>query len=186
MDFNYATPTDRQYAGTTYRAYRYRPAEPLSPRWEVVTESRTPIRPFEDTDALAKRMFDEQADRVAALDPLNFPGEKAQLQDRQINVLLDHMSARHAISYHIRKNIDYQEATIGPRLEEIRSKDFPGGPTSKLAAQLEELLMDLSKERWAEEVSLWRDSGRILTDLCDHWTEYSEHSRRSRLMDFDL
>jgi hypothetical protein len=186
MEFNYETPNERQYTGTTYRAYRYRPAEPLNPRWELVSEIRTPIRPFEDTDALARRMFEEQADRAAALDPLNFPGEKAHMQDRQIHLLMDHLAARHAISYHIRKNIDYQESNLQPMLEEVRSKAFPGGPTSKRASELEKQLLELSKERWAEEVSCWRDTSRVLGDITEHWSEYSDESRKARLMNFDV
>ena len=133
-----------------------------------------------------ERMFREDQDREAALDPLNFPGERARLQDRQLDFLLDHLAARHAMSYQIRKNIDYQEADAHSKLREVRSWPFPGGLISKRATELEKQLLDLGKERWAEETACWRDTGRVLTDIFDHWSEYAEHSRRGRLMDFDL
>ena len=133
-----------------------------------------------------EQMFSEHQDREAALDPLNFPGERARLQNHQIHFLLDHLAARHAISYEISRNIDYQEASVSSRLDEVRTWPFPGGSTSKRASELEKQLIDLNKEQWAEEVACWRDTGRILTDVFEHWSEYSEHSRRGRLMDFDL
>ena len=187
MDFNYAFPTYEPAEGaSTYRPYshhvsvRYAP-----PAFRIVSEDRSQLRPFEDKERLMDRMFREDKDREAALDPLNFPGESARHQGRQIDLLLDHLAARHAISYQIRRNIDYQDAKARSMLEDIRTWPILlRGP--RRVSDLEKQLLDLSKERWAEEVSCWRDAGRILGDVLDHWTEYSEHERRSRLMDYDL
>ena len=188
MDFNYAFPTYEP----THRASAYRPyshhasvSYAASP-FQIAPECQTPVRPFEDKERLLDLMFREDQDRQAALDPLNFPGERARLQDQQIHFLVDHLAARHAISYQIRRNIVYQEADLSSKLDEVRSCPFPGGVISKRASELEKQLLDLNKEQWDEEVACWRDTGRILTDVFDHWSEYSEHSRRGRLMDFDL
>jgi hypothetical protein len=187
MDFNYAFPTYEQaYWATTYRPYSHKASVTYAaPPFQIVPECHTPVRPFEEKERLLDRMFREDKDREAALDPLNFPGERARHQDRQIHLLLDHLAARHAISYQIRKDIDYQEAQTLGNLDEILTWPIPIR-NQRRVTDLEKQLADLAKERWAEEVTLWRDTGRVLTDVCDHWTEYAEHSRRGRLMDFDL
>jgi hypothetical protein len=188
MDFNYAFPAyELNPLAVAYRPYSHHVSVTYAPPpFQILPEDRVPTRPFEDRERLEDRMFREAEDREAALDPLNFPGERARLQDRQIHLLLDHLAARHAISYQIRKNIDYREAGVSSMLTEVRSWPFPGGLTSKRASELEKQLLELNKEQWAEEVACWRDTGRMLTDVFDHWSEYSEHSRRGRLMDFDL
>jgi hypothetical protein len=187
MEFNYAFPSyERTYRATTYRPYSHHVSVSYAaPPFQIVPETRDPLRPFEDRERLLDRMFREDKDREAALDPLNFPGERARHQDRQIHLLLDHLAARHAISYQIRKNIDYQEAQALSVLDEIHTWPMPIRNPRRIT-DLEKQLADLNKERWAEEVSCWRDAGRILGDVLDHWTEYAEHSRRSRLMDYDL
>ena len=189
MDFNYAFPAyEPTHRTITYRPYSHHASVTYAtPPFQIMPEKQTPTRPFEDRERLMDMMFREDVqDREAALDPLNFPGERANLQNRQIHFLLDHLAARHAISYQIRKNIDYREAGVSSMLTEVRSWPFPGGLTSKRASELEKQLLELNKEQWAEEVSCWRDTGRMLTDVFEHWSEYSEHSRRGRLMDFDL
>jgi len=188
MDFNYAFPTyEPTGRATTYRPYSHHVSVSYAaPPFDIVSDYQSPIRPLEDKDRLLDRMFREDPkDREAALDPLNFPGERARHQDRQIHMLLDHLAARHAISYQIQRNIDYQEARAHSMLDEIQTWPIAlRGP--KRVSDLEKQLVDLNKERWAEEVACWRDAGRMMGDVLDHWTEYSEHSRRSRLMDFDL
>jgi hypothetical protein len=182
------------YGTTTYIPYQrddlYRPyghqVEYKKPVIQIVTEPRNPFRPFEDQARLVEQMFREDRDREAALDPLNFPGEKAKIQDRQIHFMLEHLAARHAISYQIRHNIDYQESSLSARLDEMRTCPFPMGMGSRQATELEKQLLELGKERWAEEVGCWRDTGRILTDIFDHWSEYSDHSRKARMMNIDL
>ena len=188
MDFNYDFPTyEPTHRASIYRPYSHHASVSYAASpFQMVPECHTPVRPFEDKERLLDLMFREDKDREAALDPLNFPGERASLQNRQIHFLLDHMAARHAISYQIHRNIDYQEADTLSMLDEVRSWPFPGGFTSKRASELEKQVFNLTKERWAEEVACWRDTGRMLTDVFDHWSEYSEHSRRGRLMDFDL
>ena len=186
MDFNYAFPTyEPTHRATTYRPYSHHASVSYAaPPFQIVPDTDTPVRPFEDQEKLLDRMFREDKDREAALDPLNFPGERASLQDRQIHFILDHLAARHAISYHIRRNIDYQEARTRGMLDEILTWPIAlRGP--RRVSDLEKQMLDLTKERWAEEVSCWRDTGRILTDLFDHWTEYADHTRRSRLMSDD-
>jgi len=187
MDFNYAFPSyEPANEATTHRPYSHKASVTYAAApFQIVSECHTPVRPFEDKERLLERMFREEEDREAALDPLNFPGERARHQDRQIRLLLDHMAARHAISYEIRKNIDYQEAQTLGNLDEIQTWPIPIR-NQRRVTDLEKQLADLSKERWAEEVACWRDTGRIMGDVLDHWTEYSEHSRRGRLMDLDL
>ena len=187
MDFNYAFPSyEPAYRATPYRPYSHHATvRYAAPPFEIVPDTHPPIRPFENQEQLMDRMFREDKDREAALDPLNFPGERANHQDRQIHLLLDHLAARHAISYQIRRNLDYQQAHTRNQLDEIQTWPIAlRGP--RRVSDLEKQLLDLSKERWAEEVACWRDTGRILGDVLDHWTEYSEHARRSRLMNDDL
>ena len=185
MQLNYGPtnsyPLDLRTA--MYHPYQFRVSYAL-PAMQIVSEKQVALRPFEDQQRLIDSMFKE--DRESPLDPLNFPGEKARLKDRQIHFLLDHLAARHAISYQIRKNIDYQEASLHATLEEMRTRPFPMGMGSKQATDLEKQLTELGKERWAEEVGCWRDSGRIFSDMLDHWSEYADQSRRARLMDFGL
>lgn len=185
MQFTYTPSIDHPFIVPSryYHPYRFRVSY-TQPKIEILYEEREPTRPFEDQQRLLNAMFKE--DRVSPLDPLNFPGEKARIQNQQSHFLLEHLAARHAISYQIRKSIDYQEAGIHGQLDEVRSWPFPGGITSRRATDLEKQLLDLSKERWAEEVSCWRDTGRILGDVFEHWTEYADHSRRTRLMTNDL
>jgi hypothetical protein len=71
-------------------------------------------------------------------------------------------------------------------LDEMRTRPFPLGMGSRQATELEKQLIELSKERWAEEVGCWRDTGRIFSDLLDHWSDYSDQSRKARLIDFGL
>lgn len=187
MDSNYVFPSyEPSWSTATYRPYSHRVSVTYAPPpFQIVPDEPTPMRPFEDRERLVERMFREDEDREAALDPLNFPGERARLQDRQIDFLLDHLAARHAISYQVRRNIDYQDAKAKSMLDEIRTWPIAlRGP--RRVSDLEKQILDLSNERWAEEVACWRDTGRILTDIFDHWAEYSEHSRRGRLMDLDL
>ena len=187
MDFNYAFPTYEPANGTSkYRPYSHHVSVTYAaPPFQVVPESHSPLRPFEDKDRLLDRMFREDEDREAALDPLNFPGERARHQDRQIHLLLDHLAARHAISYQIRRNLDYQEAQTHSKLDDIQTWPMPIRNPRRVT-DLEKQLLDVGKERWAEEVACWRDTGRILGDMLDHWTEYADQSRRSRLMGYDL
>lgn len=187
MDFNYAFPTyELNPQAVAYRPYSHRVSVSYAPApFQIVPEEQAPIRPFENRYRLAEQMFREDDDRKAALDPLNFPGERARHQDRQINLLLDHLAARHAISYQIRRTLDYQEAHTSNTLEEIQTWPIALRGNRRVS-DLEKQLVDLGKERWAEEVACWRDTGRILTDVFDHWTEYADHSRRSRLIGYDL
>lgn len=166
-----------------YHPYQFRITY-APPPFEIVSEKSVALRPFEDQQRLLDSMFKE--DRESPLDPLNFPGEKARLKDRQIHHLLDHLAARHAISYQVRKNIDYQEASLSAILDEMRTRPFPLGMGSRQATEIEKQLIELSKERWAEEVGCWRDTGRIFSDLLDHWSEYADQSRKARLMDLGL
>ena len=97
MNFNYGStnnyPLDVRTA--MYHPYQFRITY-TSPAIEIVREKQVALRPFEDQQRLMDSMFKE--DRESPLDPLNIPGEKARLQDRQIHFLLDHLAARHAIS----------------------------------------------------------------------------------------
>jgi hypothetical protein len=187
MDFNYAFPTYEPTQRTlTYRPYSHHASVSYAaPPFQIVPEYHTPVRPFEDKDRLMDRMFREDDDRKAALDPLNFPGERARHQDRQIHLLLDHLAARHEISYQIRRTLDYQEAHTRNTLDEIQTWPIALRGNRRVT-DLEKQLVDLGKERWAEEVSCWRDTGRLLGDILEHWTEYADHSRRSRLIGYDL
>ena len=56
----------------------------------------------------------------------------------------------------------------------------------KRESELEKQLQHLSQERWAEEVACWRDTGRVASEIMELWTDYADHSRKARLMDFGL
>lgn len=183
MNFDYGTsPREPYRAPTTYRPYSYR-VYTQAPPFEIVPEHQIATRPFESDEHLKRLLFAETpADRQAALDPLNFPGQRADAHNRQMDILLEHLAARHAISYHIRRTIDYREAAVHTKLDDIQT--WPVALRgSRRVSELEKQLVDLGKERWAEEVSCWRDTGRVLADILEHWGEYTENDRKARLMD---
>ena len=182
MKFDYGiSPVAAYIPPSLYKPYSYKIYTVPAP-FEIVPEARVPLRPFENEEHLKRRLFDESADRQAALDPLNFPGDRAGMHGRQIDVLLEHLAARHAISYQIRRTLDYQEAHARNTLDDIKTWPIAlRGP--RRVSDLEKQLIDLGKERWAEEVSCWRDTGRVLADVIEHSTEFSENDRKARLMD---
>ena len=181
MIFSYGHPRYTPYVSPDgYRPYTYSGTD-KRPKVELVVASVLPIRPFEKHERLTDALFRE--DREGALDPLNFPGERAQVQGRQIRFMIEQLAARHSISDRIMCDIDRCEAELHSQLDNIRTWPFPGGIVSRRAGDLEKQLLDLSKERWAEDVGCWRDTGRMLGDIMDRWSEYADQSRRARLMD---
>ena len=159
--------------------YAYR-SEPDRPKIQILGESTPPLRPFENSEGLSERVFGYKSQ--LPLDPLNLPADRARICSSQIDVMFQQLQSRHAISYAIRQSIEYEECATRSKLEERR--DWPSD--GKLDADLEKRLLALNKERWAEEVSCWRDTNRLVSGIFEHWTGYAEQNRKARLMDGDL
>ena len=184
MHFNYGHPTNPALPDGGQDQYRYE-SQYLPPKMEILKEPYRPTQPFEKQDTLVDRMFGSAAGRVTA-DPWQFPAQRADLHHRQMDLWLDMLGSRHAINYQIRKEIEYEECAARARLDEIQSRPIEAGREGKFETELMKHLQHLRKERQAESVACWRDTSRILSDLCESWTEYADQSRKSRLMNDGL
>ena len=110
MQFNHEMPNYTLYrAVKNYRPYDYVITE-SKPPFEIVKDTETPRSPFSDQREFLEKMF--KPEYPVDHDPLNFLSDKARLKENQIHLLLQHMAARHAISYDIKKAILYDEAAI--------------------------------------------------------------------------
>ncbi len=174
-----------------YSLYRARPgnrygyvSEPVRPKIEILGEPTPPLHPFEDTSALSERVFGYRPQ--PSLDPLDIPGDRARMYGSQIDIMFQQLQSRNAISNAIRENIEYQECAVRSKLDEMQSWPILLGTGSRLQADLEKRLLALNKERWAEEVSCWRDTNRLLSGVFEHWSGYADQTRKARLMDSDL
>ena len=152
-------------------------------RGDGTRSSYSNLRPLSDPSDLTSRIFDIQ--HPEETDPLHFPEERAHVQKNQINFLVRQLGARHAINYRIRKNHAYQESFLGTQLLRAREAPYFSDLGSKRQSNLEKELVGLDRDRWAEEVSCWRDTNRILNDVFDHWNEYSDQRRKSRVLNID-
>jgi len=133
---------------------------------------------------LTDRIF--AAGPVGPADATAFPEERARELGEQLCLQLEQLASRHAISYEIRRDIDYEETMVRSKLDQIEQLQLYYGRGTKFESDLIRQLHALTKERWAEEVACWRDTGRILSDICEHWSAYSDQKRKARLMQFDL
>ena len=186
MNFNYGIEPETAVHGPAYERYvryGYSAGAPTQ-KIEVIEEPAHPLHPLQDQDSLTARLFSDSANAVA--DPLEFAGDRARIGKQQVYLMLDQLAARHAINYSIQKEIEYSECRIGAQLDEIMERPFHLGNEGRFEGDLLKQLEQLKKERRAEDVSCWRDATRILSDICDRWTDYADESRKARLMDFDL
>lgn len=151
------------------------------PDFEVVEKPYTARNPFLDEKSWVDRMF--KYDPEADDDPLNFLSDKARLKEKQIHFLLQHMAARLAISDDIKRSILYDQAAADGQLDQARGWRGSPAHNPKRESELEKQVQELDRERRAEDVACWRDTGRIAMDLMDLWTEYADHSRIARLTD---
>ena len=182
MQFNYGGSNSGSAGGAAGRHYRYY-SEYRPPKFELVKDPHRPTQPFEDQDSLVRRLF--EADKGSA-DPYQFPAQRADLHHRQMDLQLELLGARHAINYEIRKQIEYEECKVRARLHEIHDRPVEFGREGRFETELLKQLQQMRKERQAESVACWRDTSRLLTDICEHWTEYADQSRKARLMDDGL
>ncbi len=183
MIFNQRDGIESEYFG---RNLPYANRDQYMPQTTRVNDTRSSysnLRPLSDPADLTSRIFDIQ--HPEETDPLHFPEERAHVQKNQINFLVRQLGARHAINYRIRKNHAYQESFLGTQLLRVREAPYFSDLGSKRQSNLEKELVGLDRDRWAEEVSCWRDTNRILNDVFDHWNEYSDQSRKSRVLNID-
>jgi hypothetical protein len=183
MEFNYGHSRNPWLPEAAREEYRY-VSEYKQPRIEIVKESSRPTQPFERQDSLVDRMFGKGADITA--DPWLFAAQRADLNHRQLEFMLELLGSRHAINYQIRQEIEQEECEVRARLDEIQSRSIWAGREGKFETELMKELQRLRKDRQAESVACWRDTSRILSDICDRWTEYADESRKARLMDDGL
>jgi len=183
MQFNYGRQLGDPAAYAGYKPYSYTVTRP-TPRFEIVREPAYSARPFERRETLTDVIF--RADKEIPADPLDFSADRAHIQRRQIDVLLEHLAARHVIHHELTSGIQYEEAAIRGRLDDLRSGSAYRGQSGKFEADLLKQMNQLSGERRSEEVACWRDTGRLLAEICDKWADYSDLSRKTRMMNFDF
>ena len=183
MHFNYGFPagTSSPYAG--YTPYAYTAARRV-PRIEIVQDTYHTTRPFERQETLVDLIT--RADAAPASDPLEFSEGRAQTQWLQMEALLKHLGARHVIHHQIKTGIEYDEGRLHARLDDLKTGSAYRGQSGKFETDLLKQLDRLTSERRAEDVACWRDTGRILSEICDLWTERADQVRKTRLMGFDL
>ena len=178
MQFDYGSSNNAwQAADAAHAHYRY-VAEYTRPKMEIVKEPQRPTQPFEQPDSLVSRIFSDQP--VLNDDPLLFPAQRAGLHRRQMELQLELLGARHAINYEISKQIEYEECRVRAKLDEIQKRPLGYAREGRFESELIKQLQQLRKERQAEGVACWRDTSRILSDLCESWTEYADDSRKAR------
>ena len=186
MDFNYGFERNNRADGPAYDRYvryGYENGTP-QPKIEVLEEPAPPLHPLRDQGVLTAGVFSYVAQDEDT--PLYFAADRARIGKRQIYLLLGQLSARHSMNDHIRKEIEYSECRLGAQLDEIMERPFHLGNEGRFEGELLKQLEQLKKERRAEDIACWRDSTRLLTDICDRWSDYSNESRKARLMDVDL
>jgi hypothetical protein len=156
----------------------YRPAP--EPVWKSTAISSDRLRPFEKQGPLVNAIFSTEEEQ--AEDPFAFAEERAAMQGRQLDLLLNQLAARHAISYQAHRDLLDEECRIGSKLLQVESMNpFPGYET-EFQSRLVREIRALQEERRKEAVACWRDTTRMLSSICEGWTEYAEQARRARLM----
>lgn len=182
MNFDYGTPpTGPDFASSHYYSY-YRPDRPL--RFELIEEPKHITQPLADQKTLTSKLF--EAPPATGGDAFAIPAQRAHLQERQMDLLLEQLAARHAINYHIRKDLQYEECRIRAQLDDIRDRPVGMGREGKFESDLIKQIQQIRKEYHSESIACWRDTSRMLSDICDRWTEYADESRKARMMNLDL
>ena len=183
METNYAKPYSMPGARAGPVLVRYLPAPP-EPVWLPASTAPALLRPFEQQASLVDKIF--EAAPVDQPDPADFAGERAATQKEQAHLLLEQLAARHAVSEEIRREIMEEECRVQSKLRPFTYMPDGLGYQSKFAIELVKELQALRREARAEAVACWRDTGRILSELCERWTEYADQSHRARLMDLGV
>jgi hypothetical protein len=116
----------------------------------------------------------------------NFIADQAAVERKQIQVLLAQLGARYQLSQNIRASLDNQEVLIGSGL--LQTDPAGGGffSDSREHSGLERRMDELSRERNMEEVGLWRDSQKVVTEIFRHWSAYANLTRRDRVINNDV
>ncbi len=166
MIFNQRDSTDSSYSARGQTHSYCSSSLPENLGTEITTYSHAELRPLSNHRNLTDRIFGVVHPEEA--DPLGFPKERADIQKNQIDVLLRQLDARHAINYRIRKTHAYLESFLGSELLRVKDGPYFSDLGGKRQSSLEKELIGLDRERWAEEVSCWRDTNRILNDVFDH------------------
>jgi hypothetical protein len=158
---------------------------PPPPRVQIVEPSPRIYRPMQVAADLTSRVFD--AGNYPAGDECDFISDAVRTEKAQIALLLDQISARHAISYRILNGLQYREEELSSQAANFRGP-FSGSSygMGKELTDLEKRIGDLQRERNMEQVSLWRDNQKALTELFRQWTEYSNLTRRAKVINLDL
>ena len=153
---------------------------PAPPRFRVIYEQVPEARPFEDQSSLADRLF--HTERLPGIDPDDLPAERAAVCQDQLDMLQQHLAARHSISYNVRKGIDYETCAVRSKLYELEQFSPQVGYWTRVQSELVKEVQQLKKQQWAEEIACWRDTGRILDTILEQWAEFSNEKRKSELM----
>ena len=189
MEFHYGRnkPTQEAYENQFFEQHHYESVYGLKrspPPWEMVQPDSQSLRPFEEKHTLTERLF--SGENAGHSDSILLPMERARLQGKQVSLILEQMTSRHAINEQIRKDLQYTESRVSSKLSEINDRFSPYGTESRFASELFKELNQIQKARHAEHVSCWRDTNRLMGDLFESWREYEENNAKGRLMDFDL
>jgi hypothetical protein len=158
---------------------------PPPPRVQVIEPSLSVYRPMQTEDDLTARVFDSED--ATHGDEFDFISDSVRTEKKQIELLLEQISARHSISYGILNGLQYREVELSSQAANFRGP-FAGSSygMGKELTDLEKRIGDLQRERNMEQVSLWRDTQKALTELFRHWTDYSNLTRRAKVINFDL
>lgn len=181
----YAIPTDAVYVAEPDADLSNGAIRPAEPSLRVVYSSSdsTAARPLENQAALIERVFSK---RPMDIDPTKLSAERAQTHKDTIDVVLQHLAARHAISDRILGQIDNDRAELVSRLYQLRQwGDTSVGMETKQECELQDEMIKLSKERSREELACWRDTQRVLANLLEQWEEHAEQERKARLMNLE-
>lgn len=164
-------------------AYNYH-VETGQPAFEIVREPIVDKSPFKNTEELTERIFNSK--NAYQIEPLDFTADRMHLHGDHIDVLVKQLQARHAISYGIIKNSEYEQLRVYGILSELRNWPNYNGIHSRFESELEKQVHSLAKERHAEEVACWRDTNRLLGEIFDSWSGYADERRKKRLLDDGL
>jgi len=164
-------------------AYNYH-VETGQPAFEIIREIKPDKSPFKNTEELTERIFNSR--NAYEIDPLDFTTDRLNLHGDHINILVKQLHARHAISYGILKNVEYEQLRVHGILSELRNWPNYNGIHSRFESELEKQVHSLAKEKHAEEVACWRDTNRLMGDIFDSWSGYADERRKKRVLNDDL
>ncbi|VGO13892.1 hypothetical protein PDESU_02449 [Pontiella desulfatans] len=164
-------------------AYNYH-VETGQPAFEIIQEIKPDKSPFKNPDELTERIFNSK--NAYEIEPLDFTSDRLHLHGDHIDVLVKQLRARHAISYGILKNVEYEQLRVHGILSELRNWPNYNGIHSRFESELEKQVHSLAKEKHAEEVACWRDTNRLLGDIFDSWSGYADERRKKRVLNDDL